>query len=298
MSNPEYAWCDGLVPWEKATCHVSSLAFKYGAAVFEGVRAYWDGHQLCLWQLDAHLERLEQGQRFMRFESPFGADEIASAIKETLCANAFSSDVHITATAFLSGPGQPFLRGPISLAVTAMARGDYATGGLSVQISSWRRSPDAAQPQRIKSNGNYLNGRLAAVQAKTDGYDTALLLCQDGKVSEGPAMAFFMVRGGVVITPDKQSDILESITRDTIIALLQEAGIPVQERKIDHSEVTMADEAFFCGTAWEIAPIRSIDGLDMPAGSPGPITKQLRATFDALTRNQDTSHPEWSTILK
>jgi branched-chain amino acid aminotransferase len=193
MTNPQYAWLDGLVDWNDANCHVSSLAFKYGAAVFEGIRAYWDGTQLNIWQLDAHLARLEDGQRFMRFTNPFSANEMREAIKQLLVANAFQDNVHITITAFLSGPGQPFLCDPCSLAITGMARGDYSTDGLNVQVSSWRRSSDSAQPQRIKSNGNYLNGRLAAVQAKQDGYDTALMLGQDGKVSEGPAMCFFMI---------------------------------------------------------------------------------------------------------
>lgn len=221
MTNPQYAWLDGLVVWDDANCHVSSLAFKYGAAVFEGIRAYWDGTHLNIWQLDEHLARLEHGQRFMRFTSPFSAGEMRGAIKQLLLANAFQDNVHITVTAFLSGPGQPFLCDPSSLSITAMARGDYSTDGLNVQVSSWRRSSDSAQPQRIKSNGNYLNGRLAAVQAKQDGYDTALMLGQDGKVSEGPAMCFFMIRDGVAITPDRQSDILESITRDTILTPLK-----------------------------------------------------------------------------
>lgn len=298
MTHPKFAWCDGLVPWEQATCHVSSLAFKYGAGVFEGLRAYWNGSELNLWQAHEHLDRLEHGQRFMRFDDPFSKAEVLEALMELLRANAFKGNVHITATAFLSGPGQPFLCGPSSLAITAAERNDFMSKGLSVQVSSWRRSSDQAQPQRIKSNGNYLNGRLAAVQARADGYDTALMLSADGKVSEGPAMCFFMVRDGVAITPDRQSDILESITRDTMITLLREDGIKVEERKIDRSELAMADEAFFCGTAWEIAPIGSIDRLDMPAGAPGPITSRLRERFDALTMGRDSAHPEWRTLVQ
>ena len=299
MSTPAYAWLDGLVPWDDARIHISSLAFKYGAGVFEGIRAYWndDTERMILWQMDEHLDRLAEGQRFMRFEEPIPQAEIAAAIEELIKANGFRDNVHITATVFLSGPGQPFLCAPVSLAVTAMARGDYRTEGVSVQVSSWRRVSDAAQPQRIKSNGNYLNGRLASVQARRDGYDTALMLGQDGKVSEGPAMCFFMVRNGVAITPDRQSDILESITRDTMITLLKEAGVPVEERKIDRSELAMASEAFFCGTAWEIAPIRMIDGLDMPAGSPGPVTEALKTRFEALTTGRDNRHPEWRRML-
>lgn len=300
MSNPDYAWLDGLVKWDDATCHVSSLAFKYGAAVFEGIRAYWDAERgvLNLWQLDEHLKRLEYSQRFMRYERIFTADECRDAIVELVRANGFRANLHIMATTFLSGPGQPFMCAPVSLAVTAMARGDYATDGLDVQVSSWRRVPDSSLPQRVKATGNYLNGRAAAVQAKADGYDTALLLTQAGKVSEGPAMCFFMVRDGVAVTADKQSDILESITRDTVITLLKEAGIPVEERPIDRSELAAADEAFFCGTAWEVAPVRSIDRLALPGGSPGPITKRLQQTFTALTTGADAAHPEWRTVVE
>jgi branched-chain amino acid aminotransferase len=300
MSNPDHAWLDGLVKWEDATCHVSSLAFKYGAAVFEGVRAYWDAERevLNIWQLDEHLKRLEYSQRFMRYERIIAADECRDAIVALLKANGFRSNVHITVTAFLSGPGQPFICAPVSLAVTAMARGDYATDGLDVQVSSWRRTPDSSLPQRVKATGNYLNGRVAAVQAKADGYDTALMLTQSGKVSEGPAMCFFMVRDGVAITADKTSDILESITRSTVITLLGEAGIPVEERPIDRSELAAADEAFFCGTAWEIAPVRSIDRLTLPAGSPGPFTKLLQERFSALTTGADNAHPEWRTAVE
>lgn len=300
MSAPSHAWLDGLVPWADATCHVSSLAFKYGAAVFEGIRAYWNPDQeaLCIWQLDEHLKRLEYSQRFMRYEEPFAGNDVRDAVIALLRANAFRGNVHITATAFLSGPGQPFVCGPSSLAVTAVERNDYASAGLSVQVSSWRRSPDSSQPQRVKANGNYLNGRLAGVQAKADGYDTALMLTQDGKVSEGPAMCFFMVRNGIAVTPHKQSDILESITRDTMITLLRESGVTVEERAVDRSELVDADEAFFCGTAWEIAPIRSIDHLDLAAGVPGPITEALQARYRALTLGTDASHPEWRTMIR
>lgn len=299
MSTPKYAWLDGLVPWEDATCHVSSLAFKYGAAVFEGIRAYWDPEleKLALWQADLHLARLEHGQRFMRYDDVLSADAVGAALVELLRANAFTDHVHITATAFLSGPGQPFVCGPVSLAITAMQRNDYKSQGVRVQVSSWRRVPDASQPQRVKATGNYLNGRLASVQARGDGYDTALMLGQDGKVSEGPAMCFFMVRNGRVITPDRASDILDSITRETVLTLASEAGLPVEERKIDRSELSMADEAFFCGTAWEIAPIVSIDGLSVGQSCPGPITQKLMSRFEALTTGRDTSHPEWRKII-
>ncbi len=297
MAAPEYAWVNGLLKWEDATCHISSLAFKYGAAVFEGIRAYWNAEQeaLYVWQLEEHLKRLEYSQRFMRYDRIFTVEEGAAALMELLKANGIKSNVHIAMTAFLSGPGQPYLMGPVSLAVTATARSDDKAGGLNVQVSSWRRAPDSSLPQRVKANGNYLNGRLAGMEAHRNGYDSAIMLTQAGKVSEGPAMCFFMVRNGVAVTPDKQSDILESITRDTVIRLLKEDGIPVEERPIDRSELADAEEAFFCGTAWEIAPIRSIDRLDLGSEAPGPITARLRDRFKAIATGADPDHPEWRT---
>lgn len=297
MAAPEYAWLNGLVKWEDATCHISSLAFKYGAAVFEGIRAYWNAEQqtLYVWQLNEHLKRLEYSQRFMRYDQVFTVDDGTQAVMELLKANGTKSNVHITMTSFLSGPGQPYMTGPISLAVTAVARSDDKVGGLDVQVSSWRRSPDSSLPQRVKANGNYLNGRLAGMEAHRNGYDSAIMLTQAGKVSEGPAMCFFMVRNGVAVTPDRQSDILESITRDTVIQLLKEDGVPVEERPIDRSELGDAEEAFFCGTAWEIAPIRSIDRLELGTDAPGPIVRNLRERFNALATGADTTHPEWRT---
>ena len=297
MSTPEYAWLDGLVKWDDATCHIASPAFKYGAAVFEGIRAYWNEDQqaLYVWQLDEYLKRLEYSQRFMRYDRIFSVAEGREALLELLKANGTRSNVHIAMTAFLSGSGQPFVTGPVSLSITATARSNDAVGGLDVQVSSWRRSPDSSMPQRVKANGNYLNGRLAGMEAKRNGYDTAIMLTQSGKVSEGPAMCFVMIRNGVAVAPDRQSDILESITRDTVLQLLREDGVPVEERQVDRSELADAEEAFFCGTAWEIAPIRSIDRLDLGAETPGPIVRRLREKFLALATGADSAHPEWRT---
>ena len=300
LSNPKFAWMDGLVPWEDATCHISSLAFKYGAAVFEGIRAYWnsDREELVLWQAGEHLARLERSQHFMRFANPVKSRDALAAIKELLKANATRADVHITVTAFLSGHGQPFVCEPVSLAITAMERPDYTTDGLDVQVSSWRKPSDTALPQRVKANGNYLNGRLASIQARHDGYDTAILLNDRGQVAEGPSMCFFMVRDGIVVTPDSQAGILESITRETLLVILREDNIPVEVRPVDRSELPFATEAFFCGTGWEIAPIKSIDGQTLRHANEQPLTEMLRNRFRELATGNNPSHPEWRVILK
>ena len=150
-------------------------------------------------------------------------------------------------------------------------------------------------PMRVKCNANYQNGRLAGLQAKADGYDTAILLNARGKVSEGPGMCFFIMRDGVASTPHTSSDILESITRSTVLELLQEAGIETRERDIDRSELAAAEEAFFCGTAWEITPVVAIDRLDVGNGKVGSVVRELQDRFFSLARGESTDHPEWRT---
>lgn len=150
-------------------------------------------------------------------------------------------------------------------------------------------------PMRVKCNANYQNGRLAGLQAQADGYDTAILLNARGKVSEGPGMCFFMMRDGVVSTPHTSSDILESITRSTVLELLREAGIETQERDIDRSELAAADEAFFCGTAWEITPVVAIDRLKVGAGEVGSTVRQLQDRFFTIAKGETTDYPEWRT---
>lgn len=295
MNTPEYAWLNTLVPWGDANCHISSMAFKYGVSVFEGIRAYWNPttEKLYLWQPSEHLERLLFSQHFMQFNQPIQPDAALNAICELLSANSTQTNVHITVTAFLPDHGQPHDRTKPSLAITSVERHDYDTTGLSAQTSTWRKPPENAFPPRVKANGNYLVARLAGLQATNDGYDTAILLNDFGRVAEGPSMCFFMVRDGVAITPDRQSGILESITRDTVIILLGELGIPVQERPIDRSELYSASEAFFCGTGWQIAPIRSIDRFDLSNSVQKPITSALAKRFSEITMGDNQAHPEW-----
>jgi branched-chain amino acid aminotransferase len=165
-----------------------------------------------------------------------------------------------------------------------------------VQVSSWQRLPDHVMPVRVKCNANYQNGRLAAMQSHIDGYDTALFLNTRGKVSEGHGMCFVMFRNGQAITPTLTSDILESITRESVIELLRDdLGIEVIEREIDRSELALADEAFFCGTAWEVTPINSIDRHPLGDGKPGPLVKALRQRYLDVAYGNVEAYPHWRT---
>ena len=300
MERPKYIFLnDEIVPWEDAKVHVSTVAFKFGTAVFEGLRGYWneDHQQMYLFQMDAHMKRLEYSQKFMRFEQVFGGAYVKEKTIELLRANEFRATVHSMATVFVEGFGGPAVSGPVGLAITAATRGGpgQLEEGCTAQVSSWQRVADNAMPMRVKCNANYQNGRLAGMQARADGYDTAILLNVRGKVSEGPGMCFFMMRDGVASTPHTSSDILESITRSTAIDLLRESGVEVQERDIDRSELAAADEAFFCGTAWEVTPVTAIDRLKVGDGEVGSVVRGLQERFFSVAKGESADHPEWRT---
>ena len=299
MANPKYAFIRGeIVPYDDATVHVASGAFKFGTAVFEGLRGYWneDQQDMYLFRMDEHMQRLEQSQMFMRYEEIIAGGYVAEKTKELIHANGFrGNNVHIMTTTYVSGAGGPGMCGPIDLTITAMERPRSANvlEGVTAQVSSWMRIPDNAMPMRVKRNANYHNGRLATVQASADGYVTAIMLNSRGKVSEGPGQCFFMVRNGKVITPSTSNDLLESITRDTVLELLAEMGIETVERDVDRSEIMMADEAFFCGTAWEVAPILGIDKVAIGSGSKGPITSRLQKLYFDICDGSSGQHTEW-----
>lgn len=299
MATPKYVFMDDqIVPWDQGKVHVDSAAFKFGSAVFEGLRGYWnvDQEEMYLFRMEEHMDRLVFSQRFMRYDEIITPAFVTEKTIELIRANGFRGEnVHIMTTTYVAGHGGQNVTGPIKLAITAQERPRSAkiTEGISAQVSSWMRVPDNAMPMRAKVNANYQNGRLATLQSNADGYDTAIMLNSRGKVAEGPGMCFFMVRDGVPITPHTSSDILESITRSTVLQLLEEMGTPAVERDVDRSELVAADEAFFCGTAWEVTPITSIDKLPVGTGTVGPITKRLQELYFDVCHGTTGAHGEW-----
>ncbi len=299
MSNPKYAFMDGkVVPWDEATVHVFSPAAKYGAGVFEGIRGYWnpDHEEMYLFKMEPHLKRLLFSQKVMDFETVYDEDYFTKGVIELIQANDIRETVHIRTIAHIDGAGESGARGPVGTAITVVPRPlpKRVTDGCTAQVSSWRRSPDVATPMRVKCNANYNNGRLASMQAQRDGYDTAILLNIQGQVSEGPGMCFFMVRDGVPVTPGVTNDILESVTRKTVMEICEEYfGVAPIERDIDRSELYAAEEAFFCGTGWEICPINSIDTLPVGSGKPGEFTRKLQEKYFSIVKAEVPDHPEW-----
>ncbi|MFQ3622486.1 MAG: branched-chain amino acid transaminase [Acetobacteraceae bacterium] len=300
-ATPPFAWFDGrIVPWGEARVHVYSPAVKYGTGVFEGLRGYWNDREgeMHVFRLGAHLDRLMFGLKVMRFDAAPDRAMLERAVLEVIRANGFREGVHIRLTALLEGEGDMNATGPVVFACTANTRppSRAVSEGLAAGVVSWRRPEDSALPMRVKANANYQNGRLAVQEAKANGYGAAILLNDRGKLAEGPGMCVFLVRGGVAVTPSITSGILESITRDTVIRLLrEELGVAVEEREVDRSELYAADEAFFCGTAWEVTPIVSVDRLPVGDGAVGALTRRLQALYFAVARGDSALHPEWRT---
>ncbi len=296
---PQYVWFNGrVVPYDQARIHVQSAAMKFGGAVYEGLRGYWnaDARELYVFRQEAHIRRLCQSVKLMRMDAPFTPAQMRDGVLEVLRANEFREDVHIRQSVFLEGDTGMVSRGPVGMAVAAYPMGRIANSeaGLHYCVSSWLRIPDSAMPPRLKCIANYHNGRLAALQARADGYEGTFLLNSRGKVSETPGATMFLVRGGRPITPSVTSDILESITRDTLIRLFAEAlGCPVQERDVDRTELYVAEEAFVCGSAFEVTPVVSVDRYALGDGKVGPLTKAIQATYLDVARGQVPARRDW-----
>lgn len=303
VSNPEYAWFNGrVVPWDEARVHVFSPVVKYGTGIFEGLRGYWNAaeEELYVFRLAEHLDRLAFGLKVMRFDAGPARAEMERAVLEVLRANRFKAPAHIRLSVFLEGDGEMSATGPVGMACTAVHRPPTKalTEGLAAGVVSWRRPEDSSQPMRVKANANYQNGRFAVQEARANGYGAALLLNGRGKLAEGPGMCVFLVRDGVAVTPSITSDILESITRDSVIELLREdLGIAVEEREVDRTELYAAEEVFFCGTAWEVTPVTSVDRLAVGDGAVGPVTRRLQERYFAVARGTVDARAAWRTAV-
>lgn len=288
-----------IVDYDDCRLHAFSGVVKYGAAVFEGLRGYWNHErgEMYVFRLAEHLARLRYGMRVMRFEPVFEAGFMEQALLDMIRANALRENVHLRMIAYLDGDDELAATGPTGLVCGAVPRprSKAVTDGVHVAVSTFARLADNAMPPRVKATGNYINSRAAELEAKRHGYNGVLMLTERGKVSEGSGACFFMVRDGALHTPDTSSDILESITRATMIELAREAGIAVHERTIDRHEAYDAQEAFWCGSGYEIQPILSLDRLAIGQGAPGEITRMLQKTYFDIVEGRGNAHADWRT---
>jgi branched-chain amino acid aminotransferase len=292
-------WMNGkLVPQAEAVLPVNSAAVFYATNVFEGLRAYWNEteEELYSFRLDEHFTRIRESMKMMRFTVPYSDADLEAAVHEVLAGNQVREDIHMHLVAYVVGAGMDAVS-PTGLYINPRRRGRMTEEGLRCCVSSWARTNDNAIPIRLKCGANYQNGRLALLQAKADGYDAPIFLNQQGKVAEGTGATFFMVRKGKLVTPPITADILESITRTTLIEAIcpDMLGMEVVEREIDRTELYVAEEAFFCGSGYEITPIVSVDRFPLGAGQVGPVTQKLLSAYMNIVRGTDKRYPEWRT---
>ncbi len=288
-----------LVPYADAKISVMAPGLTFAALVFEGYRAYWsdDAQDLYIFRLDDHMRRLAFSMNLLELDDPPSIDTFTRDILETLKANDFKEDTYIRLQVYVDEWGSMLATGPVGSTVICRPRprvADFETGKRFI-VSSWRRNAENASPPRIKASANYLNSRLAGLEAKRQGAGGAILLNEDGTVSEGPGGCLFVLRDGVFTTPDVTSGILESVTRRTILDIAGSLDIPVAERALGRTELYLADEAFYCGTGQEIMPIVAFDGRPVGEGVPGPVTRCLQAAFDDIVRGRNDTYRNWLT---
>jgi len=298
------AWLDGeFVPWQDAKIHIRSECVIRGISVFEGFRGYWNAprNQMYAFRLAEHFRRLEASMKVLRLALPYPMSVLEQALLELIRRCEFREDVHMRVNVYV-GEGEDHSPDPSKMFIGAFAmvlprpQKKNLETGTSAAVSSWRRIDDQSLPPRVKATGNYVNSRLAQTQARVDGYDTAILLDQFGKVSETPGACVAMVRDGKLITPMTSNSILEGITRDTMLEVAQrELGITTIERAIDRSELYLADEVIECGSGHEITPIVSIDRMPVGKGVRGPLTKALQETYFAIVRGEREIYQSWLT---
>ena len=297
-------WYDGeLVPWRNATTHVLTHTLHYGMGVFEGVRAYNTPQGTAIFRLQAHTDRLFDSAHIMGMKIPFSKDEINEATRAAVRENNLES-AYIRPMVFYGSEAMGLRASGLKTQVIVAAwswgayMGDEALqAGIKVRTSSFTRHHVNISMTRAKANGNYINSMLALQEAISGGADEAMLLDPEGYVAEGSGENIFLVRNGVIYTPEVTS-CLNGITRNTILTLAAEHGLEVVEKRITRDEVYIADEAFFTGTAAEVTPIREVDGRQIGAGRRGPITEKLQTAYFDLVTGKTDAHAEWRTLVK
>ena len=291
-----------LVPLADARVSVMTHAFNYGTAVFEGIRAYWNADEQQLFVLDllAHFERLISSGRLLMMEIPYTPQELADHTLELLRRDDLREDVYLRPIVYKSSEviGVRLHNLDADVVIFGIPFGQYidTEGGIRAQVSTWRRTDDNAIPARGKITGAYVNGALAKSEAQLNGYDEAIVLTQDGHVSEGSAENLFIVKNGKLITPAVTDNILEGITRRRLMTVARERlEVPTEERSIDRTELYTADEVFLCGTGAQLSPVVEIDRRKVGTGRAGPITRQLHDIYFGAVRGREEAYRDWLT---
>src|SRR5919206_3292827 len=278
-------------------------ALNYGTGVFEGIRAYWSEGRgtVQVLKMREHYERFEKSCRMLRVELPHTVDELCDITLEILRRNAPREDTYIRPLAYKAAESVGVkLTVEDELSIFTCPMGNYVElTGLRCCVSSWRRTPDTAIPARGKLTGSYINTALAVDEAQRAGYDDAIFLTHDGHVSEASAANIFLLRKGELITPPVTADILEGITRDSVMELAEkELGMPTAQRDVDRTELYAADEVFLTGTGFQIAPVVEVDGRLVGNGEIGPVSGRLQELYFKAARGDNPEYAHWTVAVE
>jgi branched-chain amino acid aminotransferase len=297
MQETEKIWMNGeLVDWADAKVHVGVHGLHYGTGVFEGVRCYDTPQGPAVFRLDDHMQRLRNSARLLHMEVPYSVAELTEATDQLIAANGLP-EVYIRPIAFY-GYGQlgVHARGnPVETVLMSWPWGTYLgdealRAGIRAKVSSWQRISANIVPHVSKASGVYLNSMLAVTEASNAGYDEAILLTPEGTVADGSGENIFVVRDGVLSTPDLATGILPGLTRDTLIQIAQDLGYTVREKTLIRSDLYLADEVFMCGTAAEVVPLRSVDDHEIGVG---PVTLELQQAYLDTVRGRSDRWGQW-----
>ena len=281
---------DKLVPWEDATIHVLTYALHYGAAVFEGIRAYKTDDGCKIFRLDEHIKRLLNSAKIYRMNVPYSHQELKNACQIIVSSNDLNEGAYIRPIAFRGYDDlglHAHNNDAIDVVVAAWEWGPYLgnaslNDGVDACVSSWNKINPNTVPFMAKASGNYLSATLVSIEARQNGYDEGILLDSKGMVSEGAGENIFMVKDGNLYTPPLSSSVLDGITRDAVIKIAGSLKLGVIETEIPREQLYIADELFFTGTAVEITPIKSVDKITIGTGTKGPVTAQIQKVFFGL----------------
>ncbi len=299
MEPTKYIWFDGeMVPWADANVHVLSHALHYGTGIFEGIRAYETPDGTEVFRLTDHMVRLHHSAKAYNMKLEWAVEELVDAAKELLRVNGLESG-YIRPITFLElgAIGLNPSGATVRTAIVTWRWGAYlgeegVRNGIRVRVSSWRRFSNTSFPN-AKATGTYINSILAKMEAVEAGYDEALMLNQDGVISEGSGENLFLVRNGVVYTPPVAVGCLDGLTRNAVMTLLAEEGYEIVEKVLDRSDLYYGDEVFFTGTAAEVTPVREIDDRPVGDGKPGPVTRLAQGLYADLVTGKLDKHREW-----
>lgn len=302
----ELIWFNGeLMPWQNAKVHVMSHALHYGSSVFEGIRAYNTHKGTCIFRLEEHIKRLFDSAKVYRMKIPYTPEEIIQACKDAVAKNNLAS-AYLRPLAFLGDVGMG-LRPPADAQADVMVAAfgweaylgaDAIENGVDVGVSSWNRLAPNTMPTAAKAGGNYLSSQLISMEAGRHGYTEGIALDINNMVSEGAGQNLFLVRNNIIYTPYSTASILPGLTRDTVMQLAKNLGYEVREEPISRESLYLADEFFMTGTATEVVPVKTVDGLPVGTGSRGPVTKALQEAFFGMFDGSTEIPESWLIAVK